>query len=106
MPWSPGVSSLLYVTPPPRRSGPKAPRGGGILEGGWGRSWRGDGGGGKGQAIGEGVWEGLLGGGGWEGWLQGGGGAPSGALWGVHTITLSLTLTFVTSSFGHASHVD
>ena len=32
--------------------------------------------------------------------------APGGAFWGVHTITLNLTLTFVASWFGHASHVD
>ena len=39
-PWG-DVSSLLYATPPPSRSGPKAPKGGG------GGSGRGDGGGGR-----------------------------------------------------------
>ena len=30
------VSSLLYATPPPSRSGPKAPKGGGLVLGGGG----------------------------------------------------------------------
>ena len=60
------------------------------------------GGGGMGGARGGGGdWR--CGGGVWGGRLRG---APSVAFWGVHTITINLTLTFVASWFGHASHVD
>ena len=68
--------------------------------------------------------EGRLGGGPSAAIWGGGGGGPGGAIWGVgggggaqapltspcppsnHTITINLTLTFATSWFGHASHVD
>ena len=58
------VPSLLDATPPPSRSGPKAPRGGrggGALEGGV-----------QGGAMGGGVQGGAMGGGGREGRLGGG----------------------------------
>ena len=74
--------------------------------------------------MGGGVWEGLWGGGGsrWDdlGWAGGGGGhTPPRPSVGQsqarltspcppsnHTITLNVTLTFATSWFGHASHVN
>ena len=75
------ASSLLDATPPPSRSGPKAPRGGGggILGGG---SGRGDGGGAVGRG---GVQVGRFG---VVGWGAGGGGHHCSPFW---TPTLTLT---------------
>ena len=58
--------------------------------------------------MGGGGWEGRLGGA-WVGRFRvvrgGGGGTSSPYPQSNHTITINLTLTFVASWFGHASHV-
>ena len=91
---------------PPRRSGPKAPWGGGG-GGGIGGGFREERGG-RGR---EGQWG--MGGSRWGdlGWCGGGGGGAQAPLTSPcptshHTITINLTLTFAVSWFGHASHVD
>ena len=98
--------TFIRDSPPPSRSGPKAPGGGGGSgrgDGGRGAVGRGgSGGGGGGVQVGQfGVVKGGAGGG-------GGAQAPqtSPCPQSNHTITINLTLTFAASLFGHASRVN